>query len=413
MKVPPLPADVNSEARVSAPQNPRAYRSLRSPSEIGGLPRRSIAASTGEQTLISLKKYLELDFPAWGDGNGAVRTTLNTAISCYRSALADMGRSGYRACPTYGAGLQRALSHVEKKLASKVTTGALQEANREVSEQLGKWGEQTAEHLKGKAEEVKGLLMVLACTAESMGERDQRYTSQLQQFTSRLTKVADLEDLTQIRSSLMRTAIELKTCVDRMEQDSQEVIAQLKSKVSTYEDKLKETEELALRDAMTGLPNRLYLERRMEWRVENEQPFSVLFIDLNDFKKVNDQYGHMTGDALLKQFAGELRTNVRPGDQVGRWGGDEFVVLLDCDRAGAAVMIDRLRRWVFGSYTVIIGPEKLKAVVRVRGSIGSAEWVSGESIQSLIERADRGMYREKGGSASAAGYNSGEALSES
>ena len=76
-------------------------------------------------------------------------------------------------------------------------------------------------------------------------------------------------------------------------------------------------------------------------------------------------------------------------------------------------MIDRLRRWVFGSYTVVIGPEKLKAVVRVRGSIGSAEWMSGESIQSLIERADRGMYREKGGSASAAGYNSGEALSES
>jgi len=351
---------------------------------------------TGEPTLISLKKYLEMDFAARGNGDKAATAMVNAAIGSYRAALAEMGRSGYRACPAFGAALQQALTQVEKKLASKVTAGSLQDANREVSAQLAKWGEQTAEHLRGKAEEVKSLLMVLARTAESLGERDQRYNSQLQQFTARLTKVADLEDLTQIRSSLMRTAVELKTCVDQMEQDSQQAIEQLKSKVSSYEEKLKETEELALRDPLTGLPNRLCIERRLEWRIDNHQPFCLVFVDLNEFKTVNDRYGHPTGDALLKQFSEELRSNLRPGDVVGRWGGDEFLLLVNCDKAGASVLIDRLRRWVFGNYTVTVGIDKTKVVVRVRASVGIAEWTEGDTVQDLIERADREMYREKG-----------------
>ena len=85
--------------------------------------------------------------------------------------------------------------------------------------------------------------------------------------------MADLEDLTQVRSSLMQAAGELKTCVDQMEQDSQQALAQLESKVSTYENRLKETEELALRDPLTGLPNRLHLETAAG--VEDRKPAAL------------------------------------------------------------------------------------------------------------------------------------------
>lgn len=345
--------------------------------------------------MISIKKYLDWEpagLPLSQPNQGEL---FRAALNSYRSALLDMGKSGYRACPAFGSNLQQTLSGLEGRLANQVTVSLLQETGKEVTVQLSQWGECTAEHLKGKAQEVKDLLIMLARTAESLGERDQRYASQLNQFTTHLRAVADLDDLTQVRASLMQTANELKSYVDQMERDSRQAIAQLEARVSTYETKLKASEELALRDPLTGLPNRLHLERRIAWRIENQQPFCVVFLDLNQFKRVNDRYGHVAGDVLLKQFAGELKTNLRPGDLVGRWSGDEFVVLLDCDLAGAAVTTDRVRRWVFGDYTIEMNGDSEKLRMRVDAAIGIAEWAVGETVEQVINRADHAMYENK------------------
>jgi diguanylate cyclase (GGDEF)-like protein len=345
--------------------------------------------------VISLKKYLDMRSETSQAAVPVGSDLLDAALLSYRSSLQDMGNSGYQACPTLGASLQQSLLGLTTRLAGTISTKVLEETRSRVSEQLSQWGERTAEHLKGKAQEIKDLLMVLARTAESLGERDQRYAAQLHQFTTHLRSVADLEDLTQVRSSLMQAAGELKTCVDQMEQDSQQALAQLESKVSAYENRLKETEELALRDPLTGLPNRLQLERRLEWKIENGQTFSVAFLDLNQFKVVNDRYGHPAGDLLLKQFSDELKSNVRPGDVVGRWGGDEFVILLDCDFATATLLLDRVRKWVFGNYTIAPECDAEKTRIRVSAAVGIAQWKAGERMQQLIERADRAMYKDK------------------
>jgi diguanylate cyclase (GGDEF)-like protein len=180
-----------------------------------------------------------------------------------------------------------------------------------------------------------------------------------------------------------------------MEEDSHQSIAQLRAEVSTYETKLKAAEELALRDALTGLANRRNVEERIEWRVANQKMFCVVILDLNRFKLVNDRYGHLAGDSLLKQFSEELRANLRGTDLVGRWSGDEFVAVLDCDLAAAKSQIARMRQWVFGEYTLRLSSTAGKAKVTVDAAVGVAQWKPGETIHALIERADTAMYAEK------------------
>ena len=95
---------------------------------------------------------------------------------------------------------------------------------------------------------------------------------------------------------------------------------------------------------------------------------SVAIFDLDNFKQINDRYGHPAGDTLLKQFATELRTFFRATDIVSRWGGDEFLVIVDCSDEDVRDRIEPVRKWVDGDYTIIIGGEARK--VSVRASVG-------------------------------------------
>jgi diguanylate cyclase (GGDEF)-like protein len=119
----------------------------------------------------------------------------------------------------------------------------------------------------------------------------------------------------------------------------------------------------------------------------------VAIIDIDRFKKVNDEHGHLIGDELLKQFATEMKSASRSTDLTGRWGGDEFLLMLDCELPVAQTQIERLQKWVCGDYTLKGNGEPLK--LRVDASIGLAEHQPGETLKVLVDRADAEMYQRK------------------
>jgi diguanylate cyclase len=342
--------------------------------------------------VISLKKYLDMDPSKIVSSEPGM---LEAVMESYRSALLAMGKSGLQAYPAVGSDLQQSLASLEQRLAKNPTPAMMKETEAKVTEQLDQWGGRTEEHFKAKTKEVRELLIVMAGTAESVGERDKNYSSQFSQFTTRLRTIANLDDLTQIRASLVKGANELKTCVDQMAQDSNKLVAKLQAEVSSYENKLKAAEDLALRDSLTGLSNRRNVEERIAWRIERDQPFCVSVLDINGLKQVNDSYGHLAGDNLLKHFSQELRSGCRSSDVTGRWGGDEFIIVLDGELAGAEIQIERLRKWVFGEYTIKTGPGPDQVKINVDASVGLAQWAPGETLQQVIEHADAAMYKEK------------------
>lgn len=347
--------------------------------------------------MISLKKYLECVPSSSNSQNDQREGDLaSAALAAYTSALAAMGSCSLNACPGLGGELNQSLGALNRNLVSRFDSATLAAMDTEVQEQLQSWGHHAARHYQEKSDEVKGLLIVMARTAESVGLRDQRCAGQIHEVTARLTAIASLDDLTKIRASIEKSAAELKTSIDRMTQEGRAAIDQLQQQVTTYRAKLEEAEELASRDALTGLRSRLHVESLIERHIRDGVPFSVAIADINEFKKVNDEHGHTTGDEILKQFAAELVSACRSTDMIGRWGGDEFIIVLESGISEASAQITRLGKWVCGNYTVQgrSGPQKLK----VAASIGLAEYTHGQSMKDLIVCADAAMYRQKAAS---------------
>ncbi|MCC6063790.1 MAG: GGDEF domain-containing protein [Thermocrinis sp.] len=168
--------------------------------------------------------------------------------------------------------------------------------------------------------------------------------------------------------------------------------------LSELEEKNRELQELAYYDPLTGLPNRRFFFEHASLIFEEvkryEKPLSLLVIDIDHFKRINDTYGHDVGDLVLKTFADVLRGIVRKSDICARLGGEEFVVLLpNTDLEGARVLAERIRT------AVAKNPVKHGSIVIVfTVSIGASQYRKGmQGINELIKEADIALYRAKEG----------------
>lgn len=144
-------------------------------------------------------------------------------------------------------------------------------------------------------------------------------------------------------------------------------------------------------DALTGLYNRRFGEQRLAAEAARSRrhghPFTVVALDLNSFKQINDRYGHPAGDQVLKEFAARLNGAIRVSDLAIRMGGDEFLVLLpECPPEQVQAMLTRL-----GPFEVDYHGEK----IRVSCSAGWVGYERGESPEEFLERADKTLYADK------------------
>lgn len=188
------------------------------------------------------------------------------------------------------------------------------------------------------------------------------------------------------------------------EKDVIETFAVLNSELATKSMELKRINselreanakitELSRVDPLTRLYNRRYLQERAEQSISESQrhghPLSLIMADLDDFKTINDSYGHSAGDTVLQAFAGLIRDQSRTEDLTARLGGEEFTLLLPRTNSEAAFSLaERIR-------TRLEDMDILKNGVQVTASLGITELKKGEDLDKLLSRADKAMYRAK------------------
>jgi diguanylate cyclase (GGDEF)-like protein len=152
------------------------------------------------------------------------------------------------------------------------------------------------------------------------------------------------------------------------------------------------------RDALTGLYNRRHVDRRLQsefnsW-TRHQETFAVLLFDIDHFKRINDTYGHPMGDAVLRNIAATVSPQLRNSDILGRYGGEEFIVILPhCDEAGAAVVGEKIRAAIeHAALQASTGP--LSVTVSV-GGCAATDGLTG--VGALVAEADQALYEAKHG----------------
>jgi len=156
-------------------------------------------------------------------------------------------------------------------------------------------------------------------------------------------------------------------------------------------------QKLAKEDPLTGLYNRRtildLLEEELNRRHRHKHPLSFLMMDLDHFKNINDQWGHPAGDEVIVSFASKCRSVMREYDKMGRFGGEEFVMILpETGMPDAMLVAERIRKV---TSAMVVRPKPGSATIPVTVSIGATTVADGDNAESVLARADEAMYEAK------------------
>ncbi len=185
--------------------------------------------------------------------------------------------------------------------------------------------------------------------------------------------------------------------------ESNELFARVRTQLRwhRYEEKLRHNLHLSLQmavtDALTGLYNRRYMETHLQILTQRakqeDRPISLLMIDIDFFKNINDAHGHDAGDRILKQFSAGISRNIRGIDLACRFGGEEFVVIMpETDMAIASLVAERIRQYTetFSFDVGAVNPVAMTTSIGVTSLIGN-----GDTPETILKRADYALYRAK------------------
>ena len=210
-------------------------------------------------------------------------------------------------------------------------------------------------------------------------------------------KLHGANDLTQLQSFIEDIIKDTNNMAESSRQLNLE-LDEATSHIQTLSKQLEETEREVLLDALTGLNNRKAFDRKMNDLYEkfdkNEGFFSVIMLDIDYFKKFNDQYGHQVGDEVLRIVGSHLKKNLKGKDFPSRYGGEEFIVLLpDTKLDKAYIVAEQIRENISKKRLQI--KKTGQALGNITVSVGVSEIREGDTAISVVERADSALYLAK------------------
>jgi diguanylate cyclase len=240
------------------------------------------------------------------------------------------------------------------------------------------------------------LMRRLGEIATSSGAGTADYARTLAQCQQDLSTASDSDGVQRVINSLVTSTRAVRESTETLQKE----VAATRDEMQQLRGQMGALQNLAQTDPLTRLRNRRGFEMAVSEYAQGREAdlggCAVLIADIDHFKRVNDNYGHLVGDQVIRALAQVLQNNVKGRDIAARWGGEEFIVLLPETPGEGAVMLAEQVRTAFGKTRIKSGGKK-EVSDTVTISIGVAEVASGEPLEQAVGRADSALYQAKNG----------------
>ena len=255
------------------------------------------------------------------------------------------------------------------------------------------------EYLVERDQEFRKIVLGLTEQLRGLLDGSGRFEDQVESYADKLDEMCKLEDIRKIREELSQQVTSIRKEVASQRQNKDVDVEAMKAEIQKLNFDLRQAIDKSRTDPLTGVANREamddFLVKLVERGVLEENQFAILMWDVDNFKKLNDSYGHKAGDAVLKALSRQCVKMTRNTDMVARFGGEEFVIILNGVSRSLALKRGRqLVRSIAGIDLLLTVSGQVKRV-RTTISMGVAQFRPGDTRDSIIERADQALYRAK------------------
>ncbi len=294
---------------------------------------------------------------------------------------------------------QNSLDNFTNEQVTKIKTSStlddLLTVESNINKTIPKYFETTKSLVNIKFKELRAMLNGLAEDFGSITKGNTNFSGQIKDSMSYIEKAIELDEIKEIRKKITLETTSLRKTITRKQEKDSLIIDTLTNKVKTIQGELASAKEEVLLDGLTQIYNRKAFDKKIndafEKKTRKKPAFTLAMVDIDYFKKINDEYGHTVGDEVLKKIARTIKNTFRLNDFVARYGGEEFSIIIDrIDSHYIMDVCERLRAEIEAiNFTVD------SECIPTSASIGIAFCKHYDSPKTLIDRADKALYLAK------------------
>ncbi|MDY6880174.1 MAG: GGDEF domain-containing protein [Thermodesulfobacteriota bacterium] len=278
---------------------------------------------------------------------------------------------------------------------TKTLKSSFDKHKKTISRQIAK----QKKYLQDREKELKDIIDLLTKAVASLNVDNLEFSRKLLKQSEELDKITMLDDIKKIKNSLKLQIDSFRETIKEKQSYDNRKIEVLSTQVTSLEAELEKAKEQSLKDGLTKVYNRQaydsYLRDLVEENSVTHSPFSMLILDIDDFKEINDTFGHQIGDRVLLATVNKCKEIIRKQDFLARYGGDEFVIILPGASLRNALKKAKQICKAISSSRYTLNELQDGRTFSTTVSIGLATYTKGDTVTSASERADQALYVAK------------------